>query len=242
MAQYDELRQRATHPEQDYLSMLRKLLPRGPIWGFDQRLVAEILQDVPMPGDDPLQVVPEPGDNPGLQNIPLTPDMYTGSVFGRFFACLAAELARVEERAYALYNEAIPGISDEMLPDWERVLGLPNHCTLLVSGDMDARRRAAHAKMYGEYQTATFQYFIDYGASLGFELSLEEGAVVGGTPSAAGTARTGRTRLANRGARCVYIVHVVAGPADPNVYAQLQCIFYDIKPAHVVFVWSDERV
>ncbi len=41
---------------------------------------------------------------------------------------LSQELARIEARAFALLNEMDAGGVNELVPDWERVMGLPDPC------------------------------------------------------------------------------------------------------------------
>ena len=40
---FETLKTRPTYHGPDYLSMLRRLLPRGPIWGFTQKMAGELL-------------------------------------------------------------------------------------------------------------------------------------------------------------------------------------------------------
>jgi uncharacterized protein YmfQ (DUF2313 family) len=51
-----------------------------------------------------------------------------GSVLARLLSVPAAELARVDGRVEALLTESDPARTTEMLPDWERALGLPDVC------------------------------------------------------------------------------------------------------------------
>lgn len=241
MALFPELLQRPLFSEIDYLSMLRKLLPRGPIWGWDQNdSTAEVLQVVKMPAENPLQNQPTGFAAEILQDIPYIPRPTTDQPFRHLMSCLAAELARVEDAAWSLFNESIPGLSTELLPDHERVLGLPDRCTISVFSDMDTRRRVAHAKMYGENQDTTEQFFIDYADTLGFSVWLEEGSRYS-EASICGVAKTGRNRTAGRNMQALIVVHITAGPHDPAQLAALQCIFLKVKPAHVYILWSDDR-
>ncbi len=50
---------------------------------------------------------------------------------------VAVELARVDARANDLLSEMFPGTLRELLPDWERVMGLPDECLgeLSTSGE-----------------------------------------------------------------------------------------------------------
>ena len=58
-----------------------------------------------------------------------TPDL--NSVMHQTLEGLGIELSRIDHRAWDLFNDAIPSIDelfDELLIDWERVVGLPDNC------------------------------------------------------------------------------------------------------------------
>ncbi len=54
----------------------------------------------------------------------------TDSIWGRLLLAEADEQARVDRRADDLAAESDPRTSAELLPDWERVCGLPDGCGL----------------------------------------------------------------------------------------------------------------
>jgi len=234
MAQYDEFRRTVQYGEGDYLGMLQKLFPRGKIWGIVDRIVGEILQDIIPPGAYVQDTTP---------GSDITQDViYTGSsstsLWGRVLSAFAAELARVEMSAWSLWNESVSGLAttSELLPDWEKMYGLPNHCTLSISDDQAARQRAVFVKQYRENVEASNAFYVQYALDLGFVVTLTYAPIVT-QPSVVGVARAGGSRCAGRGANCIYVVTVYSG----DDLALLQCIFTDIKPAHVVFLWDDVR-
>lgn len=51
---------------------------------------------------------------------------WQGSTFLALVDAFAAELARLEASSEYLRDEAYPGLSDNLLTDWERVVGLPD--------------------------------------------------------------------------------------------------------------------
>lgn len=61
---------------------------------------------------------------------------------------LAPELARVDVRGFDLMNEADPLTLHEMLPDWERVMQLPDPC-LGASPTLDDRKKAVRQRLTG---------------------------------------------------------------------------------------------
>ncbi|NBB51512.1 DUF2313 domain-containing protein [Rhizobium sp. CRIBSB] len=87
-------------------------------------------------------------------------------------AALAAEFARLDQRAEQLTVELDPRTTYEMLTDWERVLGLPDGCTP-VTGTISERRAAVIQKLTSlGGQTPAF--FVALAAALGFEVVIHE--------------------------------------------------------------------
>jgi len=82
---------------------------------------------------------------------------------------VSQELARIEARAFDLLNEMDPGGVTEMVPDWERVMSLPDPC-LGLEPVFEDRRRAVRERL-----TATGgqsrAYFIDIAVRQGYPLS-----------------------------------------------------------------------
>jgi len=62
-----------------------------------------------------------------------------GAVLTELLDGKAVELARVHNRLVDLVDEADPQTTLELLPDWERVVGLPD-CCLGIADTIDARR------------------------------------------------------------------------------------------------------
>lgn len=235
MGQYDQYIRYPYYGERDYLQQLQKLFPRGKIWGLVDRVVGAVLQDIIPPGDY-LQ------DEAAGEGSAIVQDVvYSGStsasLWGRVLSAFAAELARVEIAAWSLWNESVSGLAttSELLPQWETMYGLPNHCTLGIE-DQTTRQMAVFTRQYRETTEASNAYYVAYAAELGFAVTLDH-APVTLSPAVAGVARAGANRCAGRGANVLYTVTVYSG-AD---LALLQCIFSDIKPAHVVFLWDDQR-
>lgn len=82
-------------------------------------------------------------------------------------------LARVHNRADDMVREAIdPRQALELLPDWERICGLPDPCS--GTPDTIAQRRAqVHARLTATGgQTAA--YFTGLAAALGFDITITE--------------------------------------------------------------------
>lgn len=153
----------------------------------------------------------------------------------------AAELERFEQRITSLRNEAIPGLSHDLLTDWETDLGLPDTCSSLAD-TIEERQDIAHAKYTGKYTGMSKQFYIDYASSLGFTIFVYDNP--GGRPFRVDKSRVDRTPLDGiDGARLasVGVLHKVSirivGTSSTVSSAYLRCRIEQIKPAHIEIVW-----
>lgn len=94
------------------------------------------------------------------------------SVWATLLNAIAQEFARVDARANELLNEIYPDTTTELLPDWERVAGLPDPCSGL-GASVAIRRRDLLAKITARGGQSP-QYFIDLAASLGYTITITE--------------------------------------------------------------------
>lgn len=93
--------------------------------------------------------------------------------FGKLLMCFAIEFEELQQRITDLIREAIPGLSSELLPEWEEDLNLPDLCSTL--GQTEAERaQIAHSKFTGFYTGQSKQFYIDYAASLGAVITVQE--------------------------------------------------------------------
>jgi uncharacterized protein YmfQ (DUF2313 family) len=93
-------------------------------------------------------------------------------VLNRQFQAWAQELARIDARIEALLNEANPRVTNELLPDWERVAGLPDTC-VTVAQVYQQRINALVSKLT-TLGGQSRQYFIDIATALGYESTTIE--------------------------------------------------------------------
>lgn len=94
------------------------------------------------------------------------------AVLTQLLDAMAEELARLDSRGGDLLTEADPRATTEVLPDWERVAGLPDPC--VGTGEaLVARRNALVGRLTGTGDQSR-QYFIDLAASLGFVVTITE--------------------------------------------------------------------
>ncbi len=95
-----------------------------------------------------------------------------GSNWVKLLLALADEFARVETRGEALLEEADPNTTVELLPDWERVVGLPDTC---VPGDQTSeQRRNALVARIARTGGISRQHLIDAAAYLGYTITITE--------------------------------------------------------------------
>ena len=146
---------------------------------------------------------------------------------------IAQSPARIAAAAAGLLVDAVPATAtpDGMLPEWEEALGLPDPCQG-PSPTTQARQGQVVAHLTaGGGDSAPF--FIDYAATLGYEITISRNA-----PFRFGQSCFGST-FGAQGWMFVWTVHASAslGSSDRAV---LQCELSAIAPAHtyVTFVYS----
>lgn len=85
----------------------------------------------------------------------------------------AQEFARVHGRAFKLVDEADPRTTAELLGEWERVAGLPDNCSGLLSPTMQGRRNDLLSKLtsVGGQSPA---YYVAIAKAMGFDVVVEE--------------------------------------------------------------------
>jgi uncharacterized protein YmfQ (DUF2313 family) len=154
------------------------------------------------------------------------------SILHQFLFGEADELARVDARSDVLLSERDSRTVNELLPEYEEELGLPDDCSEAAE-TIEERRRAVNTKVLslgGQHP----QYYIDLALAVGSVIKIIEYI----TPRFHFSIVTdGRT-----------IVEFICGSSEsgdpltfipPAVY--LECIINRLKPAHTVanFVYSN---
>jgi uncharacterized protein YmfQ (DUF2313 family) len=94
------------------------------------------------------------------------------SKLGDLLAAQSVELARVDGRAEDMILEADPRTTNEMLPDWERVCGLPDECT--GGGETVEERRQLVTAKYTQRGGQSPGFFQELAATLGYDVEIEE--------------------------------------------------------------------
>ncbi|MCM0018494.1 MAG: DUF2313 domain-containing protein [Tagaea sp.] len=95
-----------------------------------------------------------------------------GSTRHRALEALAAEFARIDARMGDLLEESDPRTTLELLPEWERVAGLPDPCAGQATTIAERRARLVRALTARGGQSRA--YFIGVAAALGFAVTIEE--------------------------------------------------------------------
>jgi uncharacterized protein YmfQ (DUF2313 family) len=164
----------------------------------------------------------------------------------------AEGLARIHNRAADLVDEADPRAALQMLPDWERVCGLPGTCGAgAVATTLQERRVAVVARL-----TATGgqspAHFVGLAEALGYQVELKEWR-----PFVAGRGRCGQTLGGPHANRHHWSVTVLAprvtwfraGASQGGdrlgkiARAQdLECLLHRLKPGHTQLIVSYEGV
>lgn len=99
---------------------------------------------------------------------PREPDSWLARLLGG----LAEEFARIDGRALALLDEADPQTALELLPDWERVAGLPDPCSPIPI--ITRERQTAVARKIAGIGGQTPAFFTDLAAKAGLEVAIDE--------------------------------------------------------------------
>lgn len=165
---------------EDFARALHALTPRGPIWPDGFRPGSEAVSapeadygTVETPGGDP--------NDQGTVTAPSGPDQDFGevgviaaeSVQSRVFLGMGDELALLQARIDQFVElELDPATAVELLPEWERVLGLPDPC---VTGaqTLEERQLAAAAKLRATGGQSR-SYFLGIAEAAGAEVSIVE--------------------------------------------------------------------
>jgi len=162
---------------------------------------------------------------------------------GKILQAFAAEMTELESKIIQIINERVPGLSNELLPEWERDLGLPDECSELATTQSE-RVAAVHAKYYGKYDGQSKEFYEQYAADLGATVTIED--YTGSTNVfRVDISRVDRhptqgidgARLRSKGSIFKWIVNVYNTGEVSIDY--LICRFDQMKPAHTQVIWND---
>lgn len=164
------------------------------------------------------------------------------ATLSQLLAGFATALARNHNRGVDLINEADPRTTLELLPDWERVCGLPDNCT--AAGETVQERRAVVVAKVTARGGQSIAYFSALAERLGYVVTVEErqpftfgASEFGGGEEMAPAEIRFRWRAAVHEPRVTWLEFGVSrfGPAGFGVIARaedLECIIRRLKPGH----------
>jgi uncharacterized protein YmfQ (DUF2313 family) len=153
---------------------------------------------------------------------------------------LAATPEALDSAALTLIAAAFPATADQLLPEWEASLGLPDECT--GPQPSTQQRRAQVVARLTNSGGQSVQYFINCAAALGYTVTVTEYA-----PFRAGQSHSGQ-QLGTQdwfftwaiNAPTNTVTHFAAGessagdPLSTWGNAVLECELNAIKPAHTI--------
>jgi uncharacterized protein YmfQ (DUF2313 family) len=153
---------------------------------------------------------------------------------------LAEELARIDFRADVAIQESDPRQATELLPDWERVTGLPDGCSLSL-GILQARRDAVAVRL-SQLGGQSRAYFISLAQQVGFNVTITEFFPFEVGRSVSGDSLTNgdwiyawRVNAPEDTVRIFTVGGSVAGePLATWGNDLLECTINRVKPAHTV--------
>ena len=230
--EFDQYKFPILHGEESYARMMIGLLPKGVIWGVENLQYALEWVDTIWSTDEKVDTIDSTEE---IQDV--IDGSWSGDTLGLLLSCFGSELSRIEGKAWEVLNGTDPGVTTgNYLTDWERNLGLPGPC-VTGSQSLDERQRAAHSKLFDEFITTTEQAYIDYAASLGYTITVDQNPDEY-QPRIMGVARMGVERLGDRGGYGVMEIVVTDGDGTMEF---LECKMNKFKPAHALLIYTDDR-
>jgi len=162
-----------------------------------------------------------------LPSGPAWPAMQTENDFTRLLDAMAEELARVDDRAQNLLEEAYPNTTVELLIDWERIAGLPDECTGEIML-LQERRNALMGVLTIE-RSLSKQFYIDIADRLGFSITITETLDFVWQVNAALAGDSVYFRVGSS---------TIGDPLLSSSNNLLECVMQSLKPAHTTVTFN----
>lgn len=168
-----------------------------------------------------------------------------GTTLTRFLDGAAEEFARIAARVRALFEEADPRTTTELLADWERVADLPDNCSGTLRDTLQGRRMDLVAKLTST-GGASRAYFIAVAATLGYEITIDEFDTFRVGESAVGDGLHGDAwaytwRVNTPETTVTYFRAGLSSVGEPLARwgnAALECKLRQLKPAHTILQFA----
>lgn len=173
----------------------------------------------------------------------------TDSNIRKLSDALSVEPCRIEDRALEFVDEVYPNTTVEMLPDWERLLGLPDDCESTPESLTYVERIARVIQVLTTRGGLNEQFYKDLAASFGIDIDLI--TVEDQPPFRAGSGRAG-DRITNGDWQFAFIVSAPATEAfkfraglsragdrlQTVSNSTLECLINKHKPAHAIALFT----
>lgn len=230
---YDKYKFSVKHDEEDYINMMSGLIPRGIIWGLGKISYALQWVDTVWSSD----VKTDTTTSSEIYQDVTAGGTWNGGTLALLYSVFASEFARIEKDAWDVLNGTDPGVTtDAYLADWERNLGLPDTCSG-GTPTIEERQIAAHIKLFGGYVTTTLQQYVDYAASIGYTITIDE-TPDEYQPRLIGQARMGLERMGGLGGYLIMTITITGGTGTMEFF---ECRMNAFKPAHAILLYVDAR-
>jgi uncharacterized protein YmfQ (DUF2313 family) len=158
----------------------------------------------------------------------------------KLLTAISETWARIDASDVSLANEALPDTTTQLLPNWERVAGIPDECSDI--GDTLQVRRANLITKLTNGGGQSKAYFIELAATLGYTITITESR-----PFQVGRSKTGDP-LNNAPWQFAWQVHSALNtviffradqssaeePLESWSNARLECFIRRYAPAHTV--------
>ena len=163
---------------------------------------------------------------------------------------LAIEPCRIEDAGWAFLNDVYPDTTVDLLPDWERLLRLPDECDLETEKTIEERQQRVLQVLTSRGGQSP-NFYINLAQQFGFDIGVID--VIDHTPFRAGIARAGE-RLTNGDWLYTFTIEV---PADAGGLTRfrasqstvgdrllnasnptLECLIQKHKPAHTIALFA----
>lgn len=177
----------------------------------------------------------------------------SGSNLKNLIDSLAVEPCRIDERALALIEEVDPRTTDELLTDWERLMGLPDDCDEEPQNLTKQQRRDRIVQVLSMEGGQYPNFFVQLAANFGFTITADD--ISDNVPFLAGGARAG-DRLTNGPWIYTFIIRLPFTEATKFLAGQgragdrledfsnptLECLIDKHKPAHTIAIFTFEAI
>ena len=151
-----------------------------------------------------------------------------GNTYNELLRGLATEPSRVDEQIQTMINNMVVKNADELMPEWEADLGLPDDCTSFATSSLADRQTAAFSKLtqLGGNNPA---YFIALAETLGYTITIDEYKPFWCGIGAMGDSCGGQDNIFYWGVNVLYDIN-----QPDKIGAEIECLFNTIKPAHTI--------